>query len=168
MTMGNDYSYASQHWWPDIERLAEYFGKFAKVELKPNKLGQVQAFYSKSLHDFKKRVYKKEASKHEIDRHKITALYIKSFLTVSPFYANKENGLLSMLPNEYFSFVLMNVIFMAWNKTEQNLYMEANEKSWFIKLLNHFRLYPETCDMLSLSQIVYYIEKQSKKSHNAQ
>jgi len=40
---------------------------------------------------------------------------------------------------------------------------KTDEKKWFLILLNHYRYNPQTLDILSLSHIIYYIEKSSFK-----
>jgi hypothetical protein len=40
---------------------------------------------------------------------------------------------------------------------------KIDEKKWFLILLNHYRYAPQSLDILSLSQIIYSIEKSSFK-----
>jgi hypothetical protein len=167
------YSYASEIWWPDIERLANTFvnyinkdGKHIKLDKK--KILSVKSAYFRNMSAFKKLTYKEKPEKHKIDRHKIIALYIKSILEISPFVIDDVKGsektptLIVMLANEYFSMLLMETIIIAWNTENNILNISEHEKKWFIILLNHFRLHPNTLDILSLSQIIYYIEKNTK------
>ena len=111
---------------------------------------------------FKNKVYGKKASENKIDRHKIIALYIKSFLEVSPFYVenhkNQTRTIIQNYPNEYFSMELMFLILMAWNKKECEIHMDEKERKWLIILLNHYKQEINSLDVLSLSQIIYYIE----------
>ena len=170
--MKSKYRYNSEVWWPHIVRLADSFvdyinkeqaKKNSKMEVhKLKRMEEVKNTYYKNIIPFKKRIYGKDASENRIDRHKIIALYIKSFLEVSPFYVeNYDNRTCTETlncPNEYFSLQLMYLILMAWNETKCKIRMDKNEKKWFIILLNHFRLNINTLDVLSLAQIVYYIE----------
>ena len=176
--MSSYYGFNSEPWWPPIQELANRFRGWVKdhstdksVSLECKDLEDVKRTYANNLSAFKKWFYGSSASdddkeeQHYLDRHKICALYIKSFLEISPFYIkNYQNRDVSkktlMYPNEYFCLELMELIFMAWNKTECELNMDENEKTWFIGLLNHFRLDLSTLDVLSLAQIIYYIEKQ--------
>jgi len=170
--MKDGHKFNSEVWWPHIELLADSFfdyinkeqkKKASKMEIrKLKKLEEVKNTYYKNLMPFKKGIYGKKASENRIDRHKIIALYIKSFLEVSPFYVENFNNRHSTetlnYPNEHFSLQLMYLILMAWNETKCEIRMDKNEKKWFIILLNHFRLNINTLDVLSLAQIVYYIE----------
>jgi hypothetical protein len=47
---------------------------------------------------------------------------------------------------------------MAWDETKSPIKMNEQEIKWFVILLNHFRLNINTLDVLSLAQIIYYIE----------
>jgi len=176
--MSSDYGFNSEQWWPHIQELADRFRDWVNdhstdklVSLEWRDLEDVKRTYAKNLITFKRWFYGSSASDNSkkeqpnLDRHKICALYIKSFLEISPFYIkNYHNHDVSkktlMYHNEYFCLQLMELIFMAWNKTERELNMNENEKTWFIGLLNHFRLDSDTLDVLSLAQIIYYIEKQ--------
>jgi len=170
----NKNSFNSDIWWPDIEKFACLFmdfinNKVLKVDdkqkfLNMKSLELVKEAYFKNLYVFKKRFYGKDASKKRLDRHKIAALYIKSFLEISPFYLDirkPDKNLLKVLkfPNEYFSVELMKLILLGWNKTDNKIFTDKNEKKWFLVLINHFRLDLDTLDILSLAQIIYYIEK---------
>jgi len=172
------YRFHSEYWWPSIKDFAGQFCNWVNeyspdksVSLERRDLEYVKRVYVKNLTAFRKWFYGKLDSnndneqRHNLDRHKICALYIKSFLEVSPFYIkNYRNCDVSqkvlMYPNEYFCMELMKLILMAWNKTEIEININEDEKTWFIGLLNHFRLDPDTLDVLSLAQIIYYIEKQ--------
>jgi len=171
--MKTEYGFSSEIWWEDIKDLAGRFVKFANkqsvsgtmsivLKIQEKEFNRIKSVYFSNLQIFKKNAYGKDASEHRIDRHKIIALYIKSFLEVSPFYieshGKQKRTVVQSLPNEYFSFELMNLILTAWNESEKGILMDENEKKWFIILLNHFRLNINTLDVLSLAQIIYYIE----------
>jgi len=164
------YRFDSAVWWPQIEELAQNFvgyinnkhGNEGMGTLEYKKLEIVKNTYFINLSFYKKKIYGKDANKNRIDRHKIIALYIKSFLETSPFYVknyNSQNRSKTLAcPNEYFALHLMYLILTAWNKKEFKKNMEDTEKKWFIILLNHFKLNINALDVLSLAQIVYYIE----------
>jgi len=168
--MSVTYGFDSEHWWPEIAIFAvsflEYINKQAgnglEVKLKQKKLEKVKETYFRNLSAFKAKVYGREASKHKVDRHKIAALYIKSFLEVSPFYVenhdNQNRTKIQSCPNEYFSMQLMYLILAAWNEEKYGIRMIENEEKWFIILLNNYKLDINTLDVLSLAQIIYYIE----------
>jgi len=171
--MKNEPRFNSEVWWPHIEQLADSFVDYINKEqtkknskMKICKLKKwdevVKNTYYKNLLPFKKGIYGKNVSENRIDRHKIIALYIKSFLEVSPFYVenldNRNSTETLICPNEHFSLQFMYLILMAWNKKKCKIRMQDNEKKWFIILLNHFRLNINKLDVLSLSQIIYYIE----------
>jgi len=168
-----EYGFNSEVWWEDIEKFAGKFAGFVNgqggqkqtpvvLKIQKREFNRVKAVYFGNLQVFKKRVYGKDVSEHRIDRHKIIALYIKSFLEVSPFYIESQNEqkrtVVQSFPNEYFSFELMKLILSSWNNFEEGIYFDENEEKWFIILLNHFRLNINTLDVLSLSQLIYYIE----------
>ncbi|WP_461255302.1 hypothetical protein [Treponema sp. R80B11-R83G3] len=171
--MDNEYNFNSKVWWEDIKDFAERFVTFVNkqseqkesqivLKIQPKEFERVKHAYFSNLQIFKRKVYGKNVSEHRIDRHKIIALYIKSFLEISPFYTKGDNKYkrttVQSLPNEYFSLEIMNLIITAWNQSEEGIRMDENEKKWFIILLNHYRLNINTLDVLSLAQIIYYIE----------
>ena len=174
----SEYRFHSEHWWNPIKKFAGQFRSWVNdhspnrsVSLECRDLEYVKKAYVKNLTTFRRWFYGKLDSNNDdeqrpnLDRHKICALYIKSFLEISPFYIkNYRNRDVSektlMYPNEYFCLELMKLILMAWNKTNCEININDIERTWFIGLLNHFRLEPDTLDILSLSQIIYYIEKQ--------
>jgi len=169
--MSIKYGFDSEHWWPGIERFAAIFlgdnnkqtgDDEPEVKLKPNGLEKVKEVYFKNLMAFKNKIYGSKAAENRIDRHKMTALYIKSFLEVSPFYVegrrDQDRTIIQSCPNEYFSMELMCLILTAWNDKKCGVRMTEHEEKWFIILLNHYRLEINTLDVLSLAQIIYYIE----------
>jgi hypothetical protein len=171
--MNTEYGFSSEVWWEDIKDLARKFIRFVNehseqkpasvlLKIQEKEFNRVKSTYFSNLQVFKRKAYGKEVNEHRIDRHKIIALYIKSFLEVSPFYtesrSKQERTAAQSLPNEFFSLELMNLILTAWNQSEKGIRMDKNEKKWFIILLNHFRLNIDTLDVLSLAQIIYYIE----------
>ncbi|MCL2764755.1 MAG: hypothetical protein FWD40_05685 [Treponema sp.] len=169
--MSNKFGFDSEHWWSNIRSFAAIFlGRNNKqtkedgpeVMIKPNGLEKAKEVYFKNLMAFKNKTYGKKTSENKVDRHKMIALYIKSFLEVSPFYVearrDQNRTIIQNCPNEYFSMELMCLILSAWNEKECGMRMIENEEKWFIILLNHYRLEINTLDVLSLAQIIYYIE----------
>jgi len=175
--MKTEYGFNSEVWWDDITDFARKFIAFVNkqgkqitppmVQMQEKEFNRVIPTYYGNLQAFKNNFYGIDGADYRIDRYKITALYIKSFLEVSPFYiegkSSQEKTPVQRLPNEYFSFELMNLILTAWNKLEEGIRMDANEKELFIILLNHFRLNINSLDVLSLAQIIYYIENKYLK-----
>jgi hypothetical protein len=172
MTIG--YKFSSEHWWHDIEHFADLFFvdiskqdvNGLKVKFESKALSEVKDTYFRNLMAFKAKIYGKDVLKHEttkrIDRHKIVALYIKSFLEISPFHVERSSSqckvTIQNCPNEFFLMELMYLILIAWNKKKCEICMVKKEKEWFIRLLNHYQLEIDTLDVLSLAQIIYYIE----------
>jgi len=178
-----NYRFPSEHWWPDITSLADSFIDFVNqqtngnaITLEKKSLEEVKDVYYQNLIPFKKKFYGKNqvGEPPYLDVHKVIALYIKAFLTISPFYLKHEVSLLDILrhrhvnqnnltevqlyPNEFFAMKLMDLILISWNESKTPICMEKNEKEWFIGLLNQFRLDIDKLDVLSLASIIYYIE----------
>ncbi|MDR0304678.1 MAG: hypothetical protein LBH98_07945 [Chitinispirillales bacterium] len=135
--------------------------------------------YDKELEKFKRKYLKKSSKDKEvkIDYHKITALYLKVFLIFEPIRLTHE-GLekrkeisdiqfeyIMDHANEIFCASLIEVIFRGngWDddtkRPEKRLMLSDKEKRWLIILLNHYRIYPDTIDVLSLAHTVYYLEQ---------
>jgi hypothetical protein len=60
----------------------------------------------------------------------------------------------------------MNLVLTAWNQLKKGIRMDENEKKWFVILLNHYRQNLNALDVLSLAQIIYYIEDKSRNQKN--
>jgi hypothetical protein len=173
-------------WWTTIEQIAEQFevnlkeiGKkySVSVQLDINKLKEAFEIYELGWWTFKEYVYGQNAKKERIDRHKIAALYILSFLMKRPFSVkvypeNEDVDRKLFLANELFSLAIMQLIIFGWEKDFKVFQMDKEEKKWFVILLNYFKLNfvksnpshisddpSSVSDILSLSQIIYYIEK---------
>lgn len=166
------FDFPSVKWIPDIQILAQNFLSFlAKeknsrfLELDLGRLENIQPYYYANMIDFKQRTYGKDADTNNIDHHKILAIYIKSILVNKPFSypkgIKKDILRIELLANEFFCVSLMEAVFMAWNTDgmKKVLKIPKHELGWFIKLLHQFRNSPETLDILSLSQSIYYIER---------
>ena len=178
----------SRVWWSTIKKLAIKFetvlnkkynknSVFFKLDI--NKFDSALDMYEQSWWAFKKDVYGERANEEHIDRHKIISLYILSFLIKRPFHiVNKkeENADERFLANELFSLTVMEALISAWNG-DKIFSMNENEKRWFVILLNYFKIKlkksnssyissdpSSVTDILSLSQIIYYIEKSCKIS----
>jgi hypothetical protein len=161
------------YWWPHIKLLAKSFeenlnkkgkGKSVRVKLDDKKLDLALNRYVRKWAHFKSKIYGDNVDDKRIDRHKIIALYIECFLRESPFCVecfskNESIDLPLMLANEFFSLSFLEVVINSWHGKTESFKMEAKEKKWFIILLNHFSLNPNALDILSLAQIIYYIEK---------
>lgn len=175
----------SRVWWQKIKNLAEKFEialnskgneNSTFIQLDTAKFDEALEMYELGWWTFKEHVYGETAEEKRIDRHKIIALYILSFLIKRPFGVrvhpqNKEADRRLFLANELFSFVVMRDLLAAWNENK-GFGISDNEKKWLVILFNLFKIKfiksnPQkisdnpSCvtDILSLSQIVYYIEK---------
>jgi hypothetical protein len=169
----------SDIWIPDINNLCANF--FETLQKQPGgrfivfqgnigteqKPGKVVEEYHKSVEKLKKEIFGENADQSHIDRHKIAALYIRSFLIHKPLLLNipKEEKnvklcLLTKLPNEYLSMLLLTAIFRAWNNDfDGKLRMDPSYKGNFIKLLYHYEKNINSLDPLSLSNTIYLIEQ---------
>jgi hypothetical protein len=177
----------SRDWWPEIEKTAEEFEKILNKKGNRNsvffqyrleKLDRAFKMYEDAWRRFKEDVYE-DPDEEIIDRHKITAIYILSFLIARPFdiSAGKETEDISKRPlfwaNELFSLEVMLTLIRLWHEDDGIFDIDENEKKWFIILLNHIKLEmiklnlhsisvadPSiVADILSLAQIIYHIEK---------
>jgi len=169
------------YWWDAIKHLALEFERKCdgKLELNKRKFDNALDMYKRSLKSFKECVYGEKADEKRMDRHKIIALYILSFLIGKPFSVknpeDKKEIVLS-LANELFSLAILETILPAFNEKEDFLEMKDEEKKWFVILLNYIKRKQRRTDILvisekeevsealSISQIIYYIEKSYKPS----
>ncbi len=175
-------SLSRTYFWPHIRHQALKFeislnekgarhSHFIKYDVQ--KLEYAFTIYEKGWWFFKKKVYGPYAEEEIIDRHKIAALYILALLTAQPFSTivpqNETVDRNFALANELFCIAVMKAILEAWNEEAlKNLKMEANERKWFIILLNRLKTkirktdsysMSDEAEVLSLSQLVFYIEK---------
>jgi hypothetical protein len=170
-------------WWPTIKDIADNFEKFliedfGVAQLDVKKLDKALEMYERGWWAFKEQVYGRKAKEELIDLHKIIAIYILSFLKTEPFHPSEpessEDGKeLVFLANEYFCLVLVQGLIYAETKNKKIFQMSENDKNWFIVLLNNLKLKhwelntanispdnkSDMADILSLAQIVYYIER---------
>jgi len=165
------------YWWNHIKLLAKGFEEALdkkrkessiRVKLDDGKLDLALSRYEQKYANFKSKIYGGDKDNKRIDRHKIIALYIECFLRERPFCIEgslkcsldeESKDLQFMLANEYFSLSFMETVINSWHGKAEVLKMDKEEKKWFIILLNHFTLNPNALDILSLAQIIYYIEK---------
>jgi hypothetical protein len=123
--------------------------------------------YHVSADLLKQEIFSISAQNSYLDRHKIAALYIRSFLIYQPFFLdipaetdNKDRCLTTVLSNEYFSIAYLAVLFKGWNKEfDKALQMDARYKFDFIKLLYRYKKDISKLDPLALSNIICLIEK---------
>jgi len=131
------------------------------------KPGVIVKEYHESLRILKKEIYEEFASTSVVDRHKIIALYIRSFIKHPPFFLdipvetdNKDRCLNTVLSNEYLSVAYLAVVFKAWdNRYDWELQIDQRYKFDFIKLLYHYKKDINKFDALALSNIICLIEK---------
>ena len=172
--------FGSDEWLPDIHNLCNevlknlhkyaggrflrYKDEYVGTKEKP---GIIVKEYHESARLLKNEIYKEFASTSHLDRHKIAALYIRSFLIhkplcldIPPETKNKDRCLHTVLPNEYLSIAYLTVLFKSWNNCPSwTLKMDTKYKFDFIKLLYRFRKKIDRLDPLALSNIVCLIEK---------
>jgi len=176
----NDIIYGSDTWIPSIKNLCFDFlkylqehrigGRFLKFRDylgTIEKPGRIIKEYHKTVKKLKNEIFRNEANKSFIDYHKITSLYIRSFLKYKPFFLDKpketkniELCLQTMLPNEYFVLPFLETMFRAWNNDfEGQLRMDTNYRDNFIKLLYRYKMNINTLDPISFSNTIYLIEQ---------
>jgi hypothetical protein len=174
---GTELHHRSHVWEPDLNLLAQnllsYLTKTKKarfIELDRERLEEVYKSYYSAMTEFKRSIYGAAADNHNIDRHKIIALYIKAVLENKPFQVkppiNKGVFRAELLANEFFCLCLTETVIKGWEESLEKKYSEKKhlnipilEKGWFFILLHQYSKYPKTFHVLSLSQIIYYIEK---------
>jgi hypothetical protein len=173
-------------WWPTIKDIADNFEKMliedlGIVQLDIKKLDKALEMYERGWWSFKEQVYGRKAKEKRIDFHKIIAIYILSFLKIEPFNPSEpenddDSKEMIFLANEYFSLAITQGLLFAETNNKKIFQMSENDKNWFIILLNNLKLKhvelntpnispdnkSDMVDILSLSQIIYYIEKSYK------
>jgi len=176
----NSTIFGSDTWIPEIKNLCFDFLKYLQKrpggrflhfrdELgTPEKPGRIVKEYHKTAKILKNEIFMKDAGQSYIDYHKITALYIRSFLKFKPFYLDipKETKdielcLQTKLANEYFALPFLETIFRAWNNDFEGLLrLDQNYKDNFIKLLYYYKNHIDRLDPVSFSNTIYLIERQ--------
>jgi len=164
--------YPTKHWYAGIKKLAFDFLSFLTkkknaryVVIDENNLENVFRYFYITLNDITQRIYGSNNTDNQLDKHKILAIYIKSILVNKPFQFDSKikAGIFrsEKLANEFFCITLIETILKSWEPGEayKNLNIPRHEKSWFIMLLHRFTLSPDIIDILSLSQIIFYLEK---------
>lgn len=173
---------SKEHWWSTIRHLAKQFGDVmsergindgVSFQYDAQKLETALNIYEQGWRFYKDRVYGANAHRERIDRHKIASLYTLAFLTAKPFSVsfNPQKEITDkriLAANELFSLVIVKAIIEAWSKNGKTFEIKTNEKKWFVILLNHLNSKLERSsisnatdeyNVLSLSQIIYYLEK---------
>jgi len=174
----------SDIWIPEIKKLCKAFLKNIKnypggkylcfrddLGSKENP-GIIVKEYHNSVAKLKKEIFSANNANERIDYHKITALYIRSFLKFQPFYLDKperkediEMCLYTKCPNEYFVLLFLEAMFKAWNNDVNGfLIMDPSYQADFIKLLYHYKKNISKLDPVSFSNTVYLIEQQYFKN----
>ncbi len=185
----NHESTSRRFWWPTIRKLAKSYEKalianVGIVQLNVEKLEEALEIYELGWWKFKEHVYKKKAKAERIDLHKIIALYILSFLKTEPFHFSEpeseaDDKELAFLANEYFCLDIARILISACAEKDKAFQMSENDKNWLIIFLNNLKLKQvelntriispdnksDMVDVLSLAQIVYYIEKSYALPH---
>jgi hypothetical protein len=165
-------AFPSLTWYSDICTLALNFlgyltkkkkAQFIKIDI--DRFHNIFRYYYITMTDFKQRVYGKDALDNRIDKHKILAIYIKSILVNKPFFIDSsiKNGFarIELLANEFFCMSLIETVLKSWDKYNINrvLHIPRHERSWLVILFHQYYRFPDTLDIISLSHIIYYLEK---------
>jgi hypothetical protein len=145
-------------------RFLAFHDKYIGTKEKP---GRIVKEYHKTATSLKNKIYGSNANKEHIDHHKITALYILSFLKYKPFYLDIPNETKKpkecwhvKLANEYFSLPFMEAVFKANNKTtKKELQIEENYKKDFIKMLFEHKENITKLEPLAFADTIYHIEQ---------
>jgi len=124
--------------------------------------GEIIKEYNRSIVLLRERL-----SINYIDRHKIAALYIRSFLKYCPFYFDVpvnikyfESCLYTQLSNEYFSLPFLSAILKSFSSDfDKILRIDATYKDNFIKLLYRYKKNIDLLDPLALANIIDLIER---------
>jgi len=175
----------SRKWWSTIKEIANDFEKqlisiggenATFIQLDVSELDSALDMYEQSWRRLKVHTYGKEAIKEHIDRHKVIALYILSFLAKEPFSLRvnpkkQEVDRRLEAANELFSLEIMLELLSTWGNVQKQFKLSKNEKTWLVILFNCFKMKlaesktsvindkpDRLADFLSLAQIVYYIE----------
>jgi len=176
----NELYYGSDEWIPHLNNLCfDVLKNFQKrnggqflsfrdklIGTKENP-GKIVEEYHASADSLKEGLFGDNAPNSHLDHHKISALYIRSFLIHQPFLLEtpteadkKKICLNTALANEYFSIAYLAAIFKGWNeKYDWVLAMEARYKFDFIKLLYSYKKDIKKLDPFALSNIICLIEK---------
>jgi hypothetical protein len=179
----NPQSASRDLWWPTIKNIANNFENtliknHGIVQLDTAKLDKALEMYERGWWAFKEHVYKKRAKAERIDFHKIIAIYILSFLKTEPFHPSEpesedDGKELVFLANEYFCLAVAQGLICAETKSKKIFQISKNDKNWLIILFNNIKLKhaelntsnispdnkSDMVDILSLAQIIYYLEK---------
>ncbi len=172
-----------EYWWPTLRNIAHGFEQtliknYEGGQLDEQKFEEALKIYETGWWRFKEYVYRKKAKAERIDIHKIIAIYILSFLKTEPFCAGisetKDDGKEHLfLANEDFCLAITLALISAKAGRDEIFQISKSDKDWFIILLKNLNLKlkesnrhiispdnpSDMVEVLSLSQIIYYIEK---------
>jgi hypothetical protein len=161
--------FSSQHWFPVMRAYAGDFIKKLKAEgincvsLDEIRFNRIIHYYYAYMMDYKQKTYGGNEKNENIDQHKIIALYTKAILTAEPFVCDKgsETTRYGLLANEYFCLIFTEIVLRSWeiSNASKNLNIDEKEKRWFLILLYQYKKYPGSLNIISLSQLIFYIEK---------
>jgi hypothetical protein len=172
--------YPSDVWLPDLIVLCQDFqrrfsefpgGRFLVFHDKyigtVDKPGKIVKGYHKSVDKLKEKMFSPLANTHNIDYHKIAALYILSFLECKPFRLDipketKKPGIswYVMLANEYFSISFLEAVFKAGNNNfKRKLQIAECYKKDYIKMLFEHKQNITKLEPLTFAHVIYHIEQ---------
>ncbi|MDR2795410.1 MAG: hypothetical protein LBB47_01715 [Spirochaetaceae bacterium] len=161
--------FSSQHWFPRMKVYAREFVDRLNdqgidgVGLDGFRFDRIIHYYYAYMIDYKQKTYVDRAENENIDHHKIIALYIKAILAAEPFVCGEgsKTTRYSLPANESFCLIFAEVVFRSWEKdcASKNLLIDDSEKRWLLIILYQYKKYPGSLNIISLSQLIYYIEK---------
>jgi len=165
--------YPTKNWYLGIKNHALNFlsyltkeKKSKNIKLDEGRFKNIFRYFYVTMTDMKQRIYKSNDPKNNFDKHKILAIYIKSILVNRPFQIDSkiryDYSPAERIANEIFCISLIELVLIAYEPSEphKRLVIPRHEKNWFVRLLNYHSIFPDTLDILSMSQIIYYLEKE--------
>ena len=172
--MADNKLFSSEHWFKDLERLA--YGVLKNFNTKKGgthlyindaNLKNIKTDYFNFMTSFKEEIFKDKFKESKIDKHKIIAIYIKAILKNKPFsfkpledYDSKKIIWLVMTANEYFIITVIAAILKGWHGDQTHkLRIPDYYRKCLIILFHHYLNNLSSLDIVSLSHIIFFIEK---------
>jgi len=172
----------SSSWLPDIRLMA--LGMYNELKRLPTKdstsinmsnIGQINRIYEENLPALKKEM-RSGIHGDLIDRHKISALYIKCILEAHVFEVldsgNFKTALLAKIPNEMFAWQVMVTIIESFKRGKgrefkiryaDSIYCDETKshssyRDHFFRMLYSFRKSPMDIPVFPLAHIIFHLE----------
>jgi len=166
----------STHWESNLEKLSEeFYSKWLNPKcvnyIKVN-FNRVRQFCDQCVDVLKNEMYPSAIIKsdHLLDRHKIVAVHIAGFLK-NPVFSNESaidgKNSIDVLANEYYCFLLLQIVVNEWPHNKGNSIRLAIPNEYRDCLLKLFYKYrkssllntSDTTFIYALASIVYFVEK---------